>query len=228
MRRGITLFLVASIVLNAALGIYALLVGGPLGTIELNVLLTSVSISAAGALALACIPALERGLLGSLPRLALGATVVGCGVFIAWIWHDDVPGALERSAFTLLIVAVAGAHVCLVGLASLAHRFRWAVIATALLTLVLAALVASAVWSDWEEDSDAFFRATGVVAVLLAAFTLLVPVLHRVSRGEARPVPAEGAAARFCPRCGAALVEARPGTTTCTACGARFSVRFER
>jgi Zn finger protein HypA/HybF involved in hydrogenase expression len=95
------------------------------------------------------------------------------------------------------------------------------------LALVLGALVTVAIWGTG--DAEWYGRTVGVVAVLLAAFTLLVPVLHRASRAELARLAAERAAGvRFCPCCGAAL-EAAPGApTTCPRCGARFTVVLEQ
>jgi hypothetical protein len=220
MRRWLLALLVASVALNAALGIAALVVSG-FGALERRVLLTSLAVSAAGVLGLACTPALERGRLRPLPRLGLAATVGSFALFVALIWLGDPPEALGKAAGTLLIGAVAAAHGSLVGLARLARRYRLVAPAAAGLALLLAAVAAAGIWS--EPPGGWYPRLVGVLAVLLAAFTLLVPILHRASRTE---LSTAGAAAglRFCPYCGAELAAPEGVEASCGACGARFTV----
>jgi hypothetical protein len=223
LRRYAVASLIASLALNAALGIYALL-AGDFGDLEEQILLTSVTVSAVGVVALACAPARERGLLGAVPTVGMAAAPLAGALFVAAIWLDSPPDALFRAGGTAAILAVVGVHASLLALAPLPARHRWARAAAIAFASVLGALAVSLVWGDW--DSGAFGRAFGVVAVLLAAFTLLVPILARTSRGKeptaAEPEPV--GAIRFCPSCGHAL-EARPGeASSCPACGVRFEV----
>jgi hypothetical protein len=223
-RRGLLALLVGSIAVNAALGIYALLAGDFAG-VEEDILYTSLAVSAAGVLSLACLPALERGRLGPLPIVGIVSSVTACVAFVAVIWADGSLDVLERSAGTLAVVAVMLAWSCVVGLARLVPRFRWVTWVAVVLALALAALVALALWGAG--DTDEFGRVVGVVAVLLAAFTLLVPLLHRAGRSELARLDAGGALVRFCPACGA-RVSAEPGTPArCSSCGARFRVELE-
>ena len=220
MKRSLLVVLVGSVVLNAALGIYALVRGG-FGDVERRVLLTSLAVSAAGVLGLACAPALERRRLGPLPRVGLGTTAAGFALFIVLIWLPDSPEALGKAAGTLLIAAVASAYGSLVGLARLARRFRLVTSAAVGFALLLAALAAVGIWT--EPGGGWYPRAVGVVAVLLAACTVLVPILHRASRAELA-AEAAGAGIRFCPYCGSGLAAAEGRETTCAACGAAFTV----
>lgn len=226
MKRAVFLLLVGSIVLNAALGIYALL-AGEFGDVEERVLLTSLSVSAAGVLALACAPAWERGAVRPLPQAGTAAALAGFALVVAVIWAEAPPEALEKLAFTFVVVAVLAADLSLLALTRLAPRFRRTLPAAVASGLVLAAMIVSAIWGEWEGDS-LFYRALGVVAVLLAAFTLLVPIFHRASRAElAAAAPGAGeAAVRHCPRCGRPLAAEAEEETVCPACGARFSVHF--
>jgi DNA-directed RNA polymerase subunit RPC12/RpoP len=97
---------------------------------------------------------------------------------------------------------------------------------TVVLVIVLAAMFLPLIW-EVGDDNEWYGRSLGVVAVLTAAFTLLVPILHRASRGEIVREEAE-IAVRFCPRCGSRLAEqAGEGAEIgCARCGARFAVRF--
>lgn len=227
MRRPLLFLLLASIAVNAALGIVAL-VSGDFGELERDVLFTSLCVSGTGVLSLACLPALERGRLGLLPRVGIAASVVGFGLLIVSFWIDDLPESYLQATQTVLVPAVAVAWASLIGLAHLARRFRWVLAVAIALVLVLGGQVVGAVWGGG--DSDAYGRSVGVVAVLLAAFTLLVPILHRVSRAELGQQGAGEAGIRFCPGCGRPLVApGMPGDALeCARCGLGFSVTVSR
>ena len=225
MRRWLLLLLVGSIVVNAALGIAAL-VSGDFGDLEQNVLLTSLCVTGAGVIGMACAPAIDRRGLWPLPWLGLVLGVAGFAVLMVSIWLDDPSENILRTGGTLLIVAGAIAWGSLVSLARLAPRFRWVMPVAVVLVMVLAGMFIPLLW-ETAQDAEWYGRSLGVVAVLTAAFTLLVPILHRAGRGELAREEAE-AAVRFCPRCGGRLserVEADAGTA-CARCGARFTVSF--
>ena len=60
----------ASVVINAALGIFSLF-AGEFGDLQGKVLMTSLSVSAASVLSLAMFPAKERELLGPVPTVGI-------------------------------------------------------------------------------------------------------------------------------------------------------------
>jgi hypothetical protein len=230
LRRAIFVVLVGSVVLNAALGIYALL-ASEFGEIQRNVLLTSLCVSGAGLLALACAPAFERGRVRPLPHIGAAAGSAGFALLAATVWLEDASGTLPevpwKTAVTLIVVACGAANGSLLALARLAPRFRWTLTVAVGLSVLLAGLLVSATWGV--ADATWFARALGVVAVLLAAFTVLVPLLHRASRGtfETATPPTDGSV-RFCPRCGEALTGAVDQELLCSGCGAGFVVSFRR
>lgn len=224
-RRAVLYVLVGSIALNAALGIYAILVG-EFGDLEVKILLTSLDVSGASMLSLACAPALERHRLGPLPLWGIAASVAGFSLLTVAAWNEFDIRPLWKAAYTFIVLAVAAAHASLLALARLAPRFRWAFFAAVGLGFTLAGLAASLIWAEWS-DNDAFGRSVGVVAILFAAFTILVPVLHRASRLELAALEAEEIpSVRFCPSCGRPVAAGVDGAGICARCGARFSVRF--
>jgi hypothetical protein len=229
MRRAVLFVLVGSVVLNAALGIYALVVAD-FGDVQRRVLLTSLCVSGAGLVGLACAPALERGRVRPLPQIGTAAGAGGFALLVAAIWlaerSEPLPDSLWKTAVTLIVVAVAASHGSLLALSRLAPRFRWVLGPAVLLSGLLAGMLVSLVWGQWE-DVSWFFRTLGVVAVLLAAFTILVPILHRASRGALPAAPSTGTATvRFCPRCGHPFEASAGEETVCPSCGARFTVAF--
>src|SRR3990172_1787340 len=121
MKRAVFYVLVFSVVLNAALGIYALL-AGEFGQLEEKILYTSLAVSAAGVLALACGPAWERGLAGPLPRVGVAATLGSFVVIVVGIWSEASAESFWRTVGTLVVVAVTPTYGCLLALARLAPR----------------------------------------------------------------------------------------------------------
>jgi hypothetical protein len=222
-RRRLLGVVLASIAVNAALGIYALTVPH-FGELQGKVLETSGCVTGAGLLVLACLPALERRRLVVVPRVGIAASVLGFALLVCGAWIPPDAAAFWKTAGTILIAAAVSVLVSLLSLAELAPRYRPALPAAGLLAVALAGMSLHVVWSDG--SSEAYARALGVVAVLLAATTVAVPILHRASRGAAPVALPSGGDVRFCPHCGRRLASATRIETTCTACGATFRVSF--
>lgn len=223
MRRLAVRVFFASVALNAALAIYALL-AGDFGETEGKILFSSLSVTGAVILALACEAARERGRLGPLPLVGTAAGAGGFALLVAGIWTEPGGDWLGQLVSSLLTVAVAVALLSLLTLATLAPRFRWTFTATAALATLLASLLVSATWGQWENAW--LWRWIGVVAVALAAFMIVVPALHRLSRRELAAQPeAEGAArVSFCPFCGRPVSAPSGVEAICESCGAAFTV----
>jgi hypothetical protein len=226
MRRRLLWVLLGSIAVNAALGIYALAAPG-FGELQRHVLLTSVCVTAGGIVALACLPAWERRRLWPVPLVSVGAAVLGLAFAVVLVWGEPSGGwrAAEKAMGTLFILGGAGVLASLLALAGLAPRFRWVLAVTLGLVGLLALVWIGAMWADWE-PSPLAQRLIGVAAVLMAAFVVAVPILHRVSAqvapGEAR------AAVRFCPACATPVAAGAGDEVTCARCGAVFRVRYSK
>ncbi len=219
MRRRLLSGLLASIGVNAALGIYALVVPH-FGDLQRRVLLTSVCVTAAGIVALACLPAWERRRLLPLPAVSVAVSAAGLALGIGLIWGEPGAAAPKKAMATLLVLGGAGALSCLLALARLAHRFRWVLAFAIGLVVLLALLWVAALWAEWEDPPSWLLRMYGVVAVLVAALVVAVPVLHRAS---ARGTPER--AVSFCPACGHPLSARVDEAVVCADCGASFLVR---
>lgn len=223
-KRAALLVFVASVVINAAMGIAALFMGD-FGDTQGKILLTSLSVSGASLIALAALPAWERRSLGYAPLAGGAASVVGFILFIVAIWTEFDIEPVWKLAVTFIVVAVTVGYASLLSLFRLPSRFNFALPAAYGLASALALLVVAAMWAELE--GDAFGRTAGVLAILLAAATVTVPVVYRAGRGElaaARAVHAPSL--RHCPNCGARAT-GDDGQASCASCGARFRVQFE-
>ena len=209
--RGVVL---GSIGLGALMGIVVLL-GADVGEPGWKVITTSFMITGAALVSMPSVAAWERERLGTLPVVGVAATVSGFAWLIVMIWTEADFGALWKLPFTLVIIGTAVAGFALLEFARLEPRQRWLLGAVRVSIGVVAVVLTIGLWG--EIDSDGYWRAFGVSAVLMAALLAAVPVLHRSARSE-------GAVANFCPACGAANRVAAGASTTCPSCHRRYTV----
>lgn len=209
-----------SVGINAALGIYAVL-SPDLGDTQGRILATSLCVTGALLVALACGPAWERGLLGPVPLLGAGSGAIAFALMITNIWVEPETDLLGKVMGTTLAAAAGLTLASLLALVRLERRHAWIRLATfallALGTLLQAALV-------WLEDPGSWFmRPYGVVMIALAAFVVTMPVVHWIDRAAIAAAEATDAI-RFCPYCGRGVRgEAGPGVA-CERCGREFTV----
>lgn len=212
--------LIGSIAISAALGIYALL-AGDFGELEVKVLLTSLTVSGASILAMACSTALGRAEWGPTPRIGIALALLGAILALIGMWFEIGEDGFWKLTGMLTWFAIATAHTCLLSISRLAPRFLWALAASIGTAYLLATLSTVMMWG--ELDNDGWWRALGVLGILYAAFSLLVPIFHRISCLEIDVPTAE---VSHCPACGAPLAApvAVGRDARCTTCGAKFRV----
>jgi len=221
-----------SVVINALLGIAAL-VSGEFGDLETKILVTSTSVSAASILSLAMFPARERELLGQIPNIGIGLSVIGFVLLVFLVWTDWDSEVLGKTAGSILIFAVAASYVSLVSLAVIRPEFTRIVHGAYVLTVILSAMIASAIWS--EPGGDVFGRIIGVISILLAAATVSIPVLHRISRDDANMAASDERAGyehvymdrlpTICLSCGSTGIAIdEEGRCVCSECNARYLI----
>jgi hypothetical protein len=221
-RIGLGLFF-ASVACNALIAIYALVAPG-FGDTEGRILGTSLYVTAAVLLVLACEPALERGLVAPIPLVASVCGTVGFALLIAILWTgDSPPEALTKLMGTAMTAGIGGMLVSLLALARLSHRFARVRTAAYGLAALAGVMITIMIWA--EPGDGPYPRALGVVLVALAALVVTIPVLHRLSRAELAPAaPVGGTRVAFCPGCGERLPSTPEPSFTCEACGRAFTV----
>lgn len=220
-RLGLGIFF-ASISLNAVLGIFALL-APDFGETQGKILGTSLCVTGAILLALACEPAWEHSLLGPVPYLGAALGSVGFALAIAMIWSEPrgaTWGKLLGSAFTLALAACVAS---LLALAPLAPRHHWLFVVTLGLLALGTAMVTALSWLG-DDPSGSYLRAMGVVLIALAAFAVTVPVLHWIDRDALAASNAATGAIRFCPHCGKELTGEVGVELRCGRCGRGFTI----
>lgn len=220
---------ISSIVANAILGIWALL-SGDFGETEGKVLGTSFLVSAAMLSVLVNIPAIRRPVLWPAPMVGAVAGASGFALFIVLLWTEPGDEDWFKVAGSFLVVAAGVTLASSLALIAMPSRLGWLQPVADALIAALAVTVLVGIW--FEPDTDWFARLVGVEGVLVAAFTLVIPVLSRFS--SARPeqtagqgLPPGAVEVRFCPSCGTPIAAGplSPGVpNVCDGCGLTFEV----
>jgi hypothetical protein len=212
--------LIASVVVGALMGIWALLVGD-VGETQWRMLGTTFSITGAGALVIVFGRSVGRADLGRLPYAGFALTLGSLLAINGGLWGHVDAEWFWKLMLSLVVVTLTVAHASLVSPAGLAVAFRWVAWAAIGSGVLLAALILLAIWGDVEGSTIG--RAIGVFAILAAAASVAVPVMRRLSRIPAPTDPA--AMVNYCPRCGEGLAES-PGDIECPHCGAHAHIEF--
>jgi len=221
-------FLIVSVAISAVLGIIAILTGN-FGDLQVRIVLTTLTISGASICALACGALWEKKKENWLAPLGIVLAGLFAVLVIIGIWAEIDATPYWKMSASATVVAVATAHACLLSLARLAPRFSWARLVAFAAIFTLATLIVISIYI--EPTAELGFRMIGTVSIVVAAFTIMIPIFHRLSREDLaseRGDHDEGHgmwATITCPQCGAS----HPNTsaeTTCDRCGCRFVIRI--
>ena len=174
----------ASIAVNALLGIWALLTSD-FGQTEGKVLATSLLLSAAMLSVLVNGAPMQRRALWPIPAIAAGAGVASILGFIVMLWAEVDHEVPLKAAFSGLVVAVAATLAGLLALLPLRSTYE---VVRYLHYVLTTSSTGTIVWGIWMEVGSSWYgRLLGVQSVLVAALTLAIPVLWRFGGGDQSP-----------------------------------------
>jgi len=173
--------LIVSVCASAFLGIIAIL-SGDFGDLQAKVLLTSVTISGASLGGLRCGAAFEAHRVRHFASAGILLVAVATVLILAGMWGEVSWDDFWKMTATVAIFAAGFAQLCLLQLARLSRRFQWTLPAAYVLIFALGAIISAMIWGDIDEEP--MFRIMGVNAILVGAVSLLIPIFHRLSRGE--------------------------------------------
>jgi hypothetical protein len=174
-RRLALRILITSVLIAAALGIFALLTG-EMSELGVKVLLTTITISGTSLLALASFAAWNQRGARVFSRVGLSSAMATAAILIAAIWSDTTLVSGEV-LLTCIILGIAGAHGSLLSLARLAPNHRWARAVGHLVGTLLVTAILALVW-DLVEGTDGLWRLVGALAILDAAATVMIIAFH--------------------------------------------------
>jgi hypothetical protein len=173
--------LIASVVLGALLGILTIL-SGRFGWLEVRVLLTTVTVAGASICGLACGAYLSTKRGKILPLTGIGLTLLAAGMLLAGIWGEIRSDGYWQVAASASVFAIACAHLSLLSMARLADQFLWSLAAAYVVILGVASLIVVLILR--ERYDAGMFQLLGVAAIVDAAITIVIPILHRLSRDD--------------------------------------------
>jgi hypothetical protein len=180
---------ILSIIVTAVIGIVTISIPDSQGWYGLNILLTTLTIAGASVCGLACGGCLSRGH-AILPLSGLFLTCVTAVLFLFGIWTESGSEIFWKTSLVLLFYAVACAHLSMLYMANLAGGYRWSYLIAYQLILGLATVLAAGLLFGFFE-AEAYWRLTGVISILVAAITLMIPVFHFLSRDKIATLKAE-------------------------------------
>ena len=171
------------LVLTALVAIISLL-GGEFGELQVKILVTTFTISAASICSMSCAAFIERRKSARLGLSGIFLSAAGAILLIVGLWTEVNNDEYWKATVTLIVFAVAFAHAFLLALPELDDRQKWARIVSAGSIGLLALQIVAAVWGQIENDG--YYRLLAVVAVVVALETLVIPILMLLRRGSGR------------------------------------------
>ncbi len=171
--------LVGSVILGAVLGIIFIL-RDSWGWFEVRVMLTTVIVAVTSLCGLACdLSRMPRGR-NVLPKLGLVFAILTAGLLLVGMWSDLTSEGYWKATFCVSIVGVAIVHVCLLSIAKLATRFQWIRFIGSQFIFGFALLLCCVIVGEIDERQ--VWRLIAAMSIVIAAFSLTVPILHRISK----------------------------------------------
>jgi hypothetical protein len=180
-RRLFLYLLIGSVGLSALLGIIVLLFGN-FGMIEVRVLMTTLTVTVMSIFGLACGAYFESGRGRALPITGIVVSVIAAmmAMLIVWDVLDDYE-IFIKSFLTATIIAAACSHISLLSLARLDRRFAWTRGFAAVCVGLMCVIFLYILWMEPIGGSDLIYRVLGILGILIAAITVITPVLHKLS-----------------------------------------------
>jgi hypothetical protein len=186
LKRVFLYLLIASVALSAVFGIGVILFGD-FGSFEVRVLMTTLTVTAASILGLACGAYLEQeGRIHKvLPLAGITLSIISAlmAFFIIWDILDDSETFI-KSFLSSILLAAACSHLSLLMLATLDRRFAWIRVAAFACVGLLTAILLFIIWFQPDESNDLVARILGVLGILVASITVVTPVFHKLSNVE--------------------------------------------
>ena len=169
------------LVLTALIAIISVL-SGEFGELQVKILATTFTISAASICSMSCAAFIEKRKLIGLGLSGILLSVAAAVLVIAGIWPEIDSEEYWKTAITLIVLAIAFAHVFLLVLPELDHAQKWVQAVSSCSIGVLAIQIIVAVWG--EINNEDYYRLLAVVAILVGLETLVVPILMKLRKGS--------------------------------------------
>ncbi|WP_309400823.1 hypothetical protein [Cerasicoccus maritimus] len=170
------------LIITAILGIVTVL-GGEFGEIQLKIMGTTFSISAASICAMACAAFVEKRQLPALGWTGVAINFLAAAMLIFAMWTEQGDDVFWKCTITLIVVGLGLSHSLLLQLPKLSEEMDWVQPVAAGVVGILAAMVCAAFWG--EIDNEGFYRVLAVVSIIVVLFTLVIPILMKLAKPKA-------------------------------------------
>jgi hypothetical protein len=184
--------MICSIALSALMGIWAILSGD----VEYRVLGTTLTIVGTSILGLACgafleNPRSQKFPLIVVPVLGIILSVLSALITVWMIWTETswTAEVIWKTLLVSSIFAFSLAHLSLLSIAQLSGRFQWSMITAYVVIPALASIISYIFIFEPPSEGTLVLRLIGVLAVIDAAITVMIPIFHRLSRTEFVDIP---------------------------------------
>ena len=177
--KGFLAFLAAT----ALIAIVSVL-SGEFGELQLKILATSLTISAASICSMSCAAFIEKKMSVELGLCGIFLSVCAGALVIIGMWPEIDTPEYWKATITLGVGGIGLAHAFLLNLPELDDSHRWVQRVSSVSIGVLAAQIVVAVWYDISDDG--YYRLLSVVAIAVGLETLAVPIFLKLRRGNQR------------------------------------------
>jgi hypothetical protein len=172
---------IAFLGLTALIAIVSVL-GGEFGSLQIKILVTCFTISAASICSMSCAAFIEKNKRTELGLAGIVLSVLAAVLVILGVWMDFSDEEYWKTTATFSILAIAFAHAFLLALPELDRSQKWVQLASSVSIGVLALLILAALWA--EIDNEGYLRLVAVLSILVGLLTLVVPILMKMRKGD--------------------------------------------
>jgi hypothetical protein len=177
-KRSLTAF-IGFLSLTAAIAIVSVL-AGDFGEIQVKILSTTFTISAASIACMACAAFIERHKAVRIGFSGIALSVAAATLIIIGLWTSTTSEEYWKTTGSFIVVAIAFAHAFLLMIPDLNHRYKW--IQTSVLGAIglLSLQILFAIWGEIENEF--YFRLLTVVAIIVGLETLIIPIVMKMQK----------------------------------------------
>lgn len=198
-RRAAIIAIIVSLVVAALLGIIALL-SGEFGSLQGDVLLTTLTVAAFGTTALCHLAIVARAVrVVGFVGIAASAGAALCAFVLIWVdwgtsvsWEQMEPWVKAFGALTVIAVSLAQANLLLLLADRPQPAIRIGLVVTLVAVAVVAVMIILPIVTNGDipgDDGEPYWRAVGVIGILDALGTIALPILGLVLRRGAAASP---------------------------------------
>jgi hypothetical protein len=161
---------------------------GTFGKIEMKILGTTFTISAASICSMSCAAFINKKKLVQLGLLGILLSVSAAILVITGMWSEIESSTFEKIMITLVVSAVAFAFAFLLVLPKLDDRQKWVQMVSSVSIGILALQVIVAVLGggDYFIKIDWYRRLLAFVAIIVGLVTLVIPILMKLRKEDER------------------------------------------